>query len=92
MRLSIFEKLYYTGLWLLSNKLAMSGGDSLIVDLPTKVPDYEYEVLARSFLPYILEYFSKEENKNSELTIEFVASGNYISSFELEYDYTNIKK
>ena len=36
--------------------------DDLIVDLPTKVPEYEYEVLARSFLPYILEYFSKEEN------------------------------
>ena len=62
MRLSIFKKLYYAGLWLLSNKLAMAGGDALIVDLPTKVPDYEYEVLARSFLPYILEYFSKEEN------------------------------
>ncbi len=62
MRLSIFKKLYYAGLWLLSNKLVMAGGDALIVDLPTKVPDYEYEVLARSFLPYILEYFSKEEN------------------------------
>ena len=62
MRLSIFKKLYYAGLWLLSNKLAMAGGDALIVDLPTKVPDYEYEVLARSFLTYILEYFSKEEN------------------------------
>ena len=60
--MSIFMKLYYAGLWLLSNKLAMAGGDALIVDLPTKVPDYEYEVLARSFLPYILEYFSKEEN------------------------------
>ena len=65
--MSAFEKLYYTVLWLISNKLAMSGGDSLIVDLPTKVPDYEYEILARSFLPYILEYFSKEENvKNFE--------------------------
>ena len=60
--MSIFKKLYYAGLWLLSNKLAMAGGDALIVDLPTKVPDYEYEVLARSFLPYILEYFSEEEN------------------------------
>ena len=60
--MSLFKKLYYAGLWLLSNKLAMAGGDALIVDLPTKVPDYEYEVLARSFLPYILEYFSKEEN------------------------------
>ena len=60
--MSIFKKLYYAGLWLLSNKLALSGGDDLIVDLPTKVPDYEYEVLARSFLPFILDYFSKEEN------------------------------
>ena len=60
--MSLFKKIYYVGLWLLSNKLALSGGDDLIVDLPTKVPDYEYEVLARSFLPYILEYFSKEEN------------------------------
>ncbi len=60
--MSVFEKLYYAVLWLISNKLAMSSGDSLIVDLPTKVPDYEYEVLARSFLPYILDYFSKEEN------------------------------
>ena len=60
--MSLFKKLYYVGLWLLSNKLALSRGDDLIVDLPTKVPDYEYEVLARSFLPYILEYFSKEEN------------------------------
>jgi len=38
------------------------GGDSLTVEIPTKVPDSEYEALARSFLPYILEYFSKEEN------------------------------
>ncbi len=60
--MSVFEKLYYAVLWLISNKLAMSGGDSLIVDLPTKVPDYEYETLARSFLPFILDYFSKEEN------------------------------
>ncbi|MBQ8212965.1 MAG: hypothetical protein IJZ80_03060 [Clostridia bacterium] len=40
----------------------MSGGGSLTVDLPIKIPDYEYGVLARSFLPYIIEYFSKEEN------------------------------
>ena len=60
--MSLYKKLYYFGLWLLSNKLGLVGGDSLIVELLTKVPDHEYEALARSFLPYILEYFSKEEN------------------------------
>ena len=38
------------------------GGDSLTVEIPIKVPDSEYEALARSFLPYIIEYFGKEEN------------------------------
>ena len=60
--MSLYKKLYYFGLWLLGNKLGLMGGDSLTVELPTKVPDSEYEALARSFLPYILEYFSKEEN------------------------------
>lgn len=60
--MSLHKKLYYFGLWLLSNKLGLVGGDSLTVELPSKVPDHEYEVLARSFLPYILEYFSNEEN------------------------------
>ena len=60
--MSLYKKLYYFGLWLLGNKLGLVGGDSLTVELPTKVPDSEYEALARSFLPYILEYFSKEEN------------------------------
>ena len=52
----------YFGLRLLGNKLGLMGGDSLTVETPTKVPDSEYEALARIFLPYILEYFSKEEN------------------------------
>ena len=60
--MSLFKKLYYFGLWLLGNKLGLMGGDSLTVQIPTKVPDSEYEALARSFLPYILEYFSNEEN------------------------------
>ena len=60
--MSLFKKLYYFGLWLLGNKLGLTGGDPLTVEIPTKVPDSEYEALARSFLPYILEYFSKEEN------------------------------
>lgn len=60
--MSLYKKLYFFGLWLLGNKLGLMGGDSLTVELPTKVPDSEYEALARSFLPYILEYFSKEEN------------------------------
>ena len=60
--MSLYKKLYYFGLWLLGNKLGLMGGDYLTVDPPTKIPDHEYEALARSFLPYILEYFSKEEN------------------------------
>ena len=60
--MSLYKKLYYFGLWLISNKLGLIGGESLHVELPTKVPDSEYEALARSFLPYIIEYFSKEEN------------------------------
>ena len=60
--MSLYKKLYYFGLWLLGNKLGLMGGDSLTVEIPTKVPDSEYEALARSFLPYILEYFSNEEN------------------------------
>ena len=62
MKLGICKKIYYTFLWLLSNKLGcMSGGQSEVT-VPKKVPDYEYETLARSFLPFVLEYFSKEEN------------------------------
>ena len=60
--MSLYKKLYYFGLWLIGNKLGLMGGDSLTVEIPTKVPDSEYEALARSFLPYILEYFSNEEN------------------------------
>ena len=60
--MSLYKKLCFFGLWLLGNKLGLMGGDSLTVEIPTKVPDSEYEALARSFLPYILEYFSKEEN------------------------------
>ena len=60
--MSLYKKLYYFGLWLLGNKLGLMGGDSLTVEIQTKVPASEYEALARSFLPYILEYFSKEEN------------------------------
>ena len=60
--MSLYKKLYYFGLWLLGNKLGLIGGDYLTVDPPTKIPDHEYEALARSFLPYIIEYFSKEEN------------------------------
>ena len=60
--MSLYKKLYYFGLWLIGNKLGLMGGDSLTVELPTKVPDSEYEALARSFLTYIIEYFSNEEN------------------------------
>lgn len=62
MRLSIFKKIYYTWLWLFNNKLGAMEDNTLEVKIPKKVPDYEYETLARSFLPFILDYFSKEEN------------------------------
>ena len=26
------------------------------------LPDYEYELIARSFLPFVLKYFENEEN------------------------------
>ena len=36
--------------------------NTLEVKIPKKVPDYKYETLARSFLPFILDYFGKDEN------------------------------
>ena len=60
--MSICKKIYYTFLWLYSNKLGAMGHNTLELNIPNKVPDYEYEALARSFLPFILDYFSKEEN------------------------------
>ena len=62
MRLSVCEKIYYTFLWLFNNKLGTMEDNTSEVKIPMKVPDYEYETLARSFLPFILDYFSKEEN------------------------------
>ena len=31
-------------------------------DVSDKIPDYDYEAIARSFLSFMLDYFSKEEN------------------------------
>ena len=31
-------------------------------NVPDKIPDYEYEAIARSFLSFMLDYLSKEEN------------------------------
>ena len=74
--MSLFKKLYYFGLWLLGNKLGLMGGDSLTVEIPTKVPDSEYEALARSFLPY------DESFVNTFLKIRLVISA--IQSFILD--------
>ena len=30
--------------------------------IPKNIPDYEYELIARSFLPFVLKYFENEEN------------------------------
>lgn len=29
---------------------------------PQEIPQYEYELIARSFLPFIVEYFENSEN------------------------------
>ena len=33
-----------------------------INELPQEIPQYEYELIARSFLPFIVEYFENSEN------------------------------
>ena len=67
MLLRLFRKLYFTFIWLFNNKLGAIADNSSKPKIPKDIPDYEYETLARSFLPYILDYFSKEENmKNFE--------------------------
>ena len=38
--------------------------------IPKNIPDYEYELIARSFLPFVLKYFENEENKTGGATIE----------------------
>ena len=58
----VYEKIYYTFLWLFNNKLGAIDDNTSEMKIPMQVPDYEYETLARSFLPFILDYFSKEEN------------------------------
>ena len=62
MRLRVCKKIYYAFLWLFSNKLGSMEDNSSEVKIPKKVPDYEYETLARSFLPFVLDYFGREEN------------------------------
>ena len=60
--LNLLRKFYYAGLWLVYNKMGALQEDASTIEPPPKVPDYEYETLARSFLSFVLEYFSKEEN------------------------------
>ena len=62
MLLNLFQKLYFTCVWLFNNKLGAIADDSSEPKALKDIPDYEYEALARSFLPFILDYFSKEEN------------------------------
>ena len=54
--LSILKRIICNAIWLISDKTGTLGG------VPDKIPDYEYEAIARSFLTFILDYFSKEEN------------------------------
>ena len=54
--LSILKRIIYNAIWLINDKTGTLGG------VPDKIPDYEYEAIARSFLTFILDYFGKEEN------------------------------
>ena len=54
--MSILKRIICTATWLINNKTGTLGG------VPDKIPDYEYEAIARSFLSFMLDYFSKEEN------------------------------
>ena len=54
--LSILKRIICTAIWLINDKTGTLG------NVPDKIPDYEYEAIARSFLSFMLDYFSKEEN------------------------------
>ena len=60
--MSLYRKLYISFLWLRINKLGYLVGDAEQKTIPKNIPDYEYELIARSFLPFILKYFEDEEN------------------------------
>ena len=54
--MSILKRIICNAIWLINDKTGTLGG------VPDKIPDYEYEAIARSFFTFILDYFSKEEN------------------------------
>ena len=54
--MGILKRIICSTIWLINDKTGTLG------DVPVKIPDYEYEAIARSFLTFILDYFSKEEN------------------------------
>ena len=55
--MGILKRIICTAIWLINDKTGTLG------DVPDKIPDYEYEAIARSFLTFMLDYFSKEENR-----------------------------
>ena len=54
--MSILKRIICNAIWLINDKTGTLG------NVPDKIPDYEYEAIARSFLTFILDYFGKEEN------------------------------
>ena len=54
--LSILKRIICNAIWLINDKTGTLGG------VPDKIPDYEYEAIARSFLSFMFDYFGKEEN------------------------------
>jgi len=60
--LSLYRKLYISFLWLWINKLGCMDDNEEPKTISKNIPDYEYELIARSFLPFVLKYFENEEN------------------------------
>lgn len=60
--MSLCRKLYISILWLLINKRGCMDDNEEPKTISKNIPDYEYELIARSFLPFVLKYFENEEN------------------------------
>lgn len=60
--MSLCRKLYISFLWLWINKRGCMDDDEETKTIPKNIPDYEYELIARNFLPFVLKYFENEEN------------------------------
>lgn len=54
--MSILKRIICSTIWLINDKTGTLG------DVPDKIPDYEYEAIARSFLSFMFDYFGKEKN------------------------------